>query len=375
MFDFSEDFLLDYLNESRKKFKLNRDDVFGGRLKLSILKKIDLLFKAGLEFYLDPSPILDKQSRSVFFRKSGLNVDLSLGAKQRVFEGEQLYATLRGLEHLTGQSTERTLPIFSIKDDPIGVALDVATIVAPPEVKPSNTKRDVLKIFVNRLGEAGIYVHEFIDQKNKIEKANIDGAFIAPNFIIIKRESDTQLISREIFTLAHEFGHYLLNEEEAEEVDQSDVLKEDERNDVERWCDMFAFHYLLGSHFDDFMSLQPLTADNDFQNKLIDDIYNRTGLSKRALFYNLHLQGKLSRLKYTTIKESLNEILEMRRQKAALELEQEKASGQKIIRIPKRIYSEKVRGLAESAYLSGLIEVTEFKHLTGYTFDRIKKSY
>ena len=63
-----------------------------------------------------------------------------------------------------------------------------------------------------------IMVFEFIETWNKKEKANIDGFYLKPNLIVLKRH---QSFSREIFTLAHELGHYLLDEEEIEEINYS----------------------------------------------------------------------------------------------------------------------------------------------------------
>ncbi|MBF2735019.1 MAG: ImmA/IrrE family metallo-endopeptidase [Betaproteobacteria bacterium AqS2] len=48
-------------------------------------------------------------------------------------------------------------------------------------------------------------------------------------------------MSREIFTLAHELGHYLLNRED---VDRHGFEKE--IRSEEGWCNEFAFHFVLG---------------------------------------------------------------------------------------------------------------------------------
>jgi hypothetical protein len=40
-----------FLNQGRKKI-LSERDVFGNQIKISILKKVDSLFKKGLEYYI-----------------------------------------------------------------------------------------------------------------------------------------------------------------------------------------------------------------------------------------------------------------------------------------------------------------------------------
>ncbi|MFX4971243.1 ImmA/IrrE family metallo-endopeptidase, partial [Acinetobacter baumannii] len=66
-----------------------------------------------------------------------------------------------------------------------------------------------MKNFISKFAENNILVFEFIETHNKKEKANINGFYLTPNVIVLKRNQKS--FSREIFTLAHELGHYLLN--------------------------------------------------------------------------------------------------------------------------------------------------------------------
>ena len=56
LYGMSKEQLLSYLNEGRKR-AFTLEDVSGDEIKVSLLKKIDDIFKRGLSFYLDFSPI------------------------------------------------------------------------------------------------------------------------------------------------------------------------------------------------------------------------------------------------------------------------------------------------------------------------------
>ena len=66
--------------------------LFGNQIKISILKKVDSLFKKGLEYYIDPKDLKESKEESIFFRKDTFNAELSFGAKQIIthFEEEKI---------------------------------------------------------------------------------------------------------------------------------------------------------------------------------------------------------------------------------------------------------------------------------------------
>ena len=53
-----------FLNQGRKKV-LSERDVFGNQIKISILKKVDSLFKKGLEYYIDPKDLKESKGEEV----------------------------------------------------------------------------------------------------------------------------------------------------------------------------------------------------------------------------------------------------------------------------------------------------------------------
>lgn len=65
--------------------------------------------------------------------------------------------------------------------------------------------------------------------------------------IVLKRHQIS--FRREIFTLIHELGHYLLNEEEIEELDYSNLARRD-LSAIEKWCNDFSYYFLIGEYAD-----------------------------------------------------------------------------------------------------------------------------
>ena len=149
---------------------------------------------------------------------------------------------------------ERKLPVVNTATEPREFAFEMRKMVLPLF---TNDKRTFLKNFINKLGEQNIFVFEFVDVGNKKDKANVDGFYIHPNAIVLRRMQKS--FSREIFTLAHELGHYLLDREEIEQVDVAAMSRPDVLvSEVERWCNTFAYFLLLGEDMAKVLDSIPL---------------------------------------------------------------------------------------------------------------------
>lgn len=242
LFSMSKDELLSSLNEGRKKL-VTIDDIYCDEIRISLLKRIDEIFHKGLPFYLDFSPIDISQKTKVFFRKSRFQSVLSIEDKRLVDSFESLKSLLDGYRTLTDTLTvEYQLHnSFTIDCNPKEVANNVRSILIPERIIKDH--REFLKEMIARLAEINVYVFEFVETWNKREKATIDGFYIDPNVIVLKRQKSYK---REIFTLAHEIGHYLLGVEDIEALDMSKVERNRASNNVERWCNDFAFYLIAG---------------------------------------------------------------------------------------------------------------------------------
>jgi hypothetical protein len=226
--------LLNIISEGLRN-PITKEDLYSKEIKVSILKKIDKVFNKGLNYYLDPNEPRHSKDASIFFRKDNFNSDLNIGAKKIVNQFEDLKISLSAISKLTDFNLERKFRIYNIQDNPLDVAFQVRESLYPSI--STNKLRDFLKLLINSFAESNIMVFEFVETWNKKDKANINGFFLSPNTIVLKRQQKS--FKREIFTLVHELGHFLLNEEEIEEVDYKSISK-NHLNKIELCCNEFA---------------------------------------------------------------------------------------------------------------------------------------
>ena len=190
--------LLLQINMGLKK-QIQANDLFGEEIEINHLKRIDKIFNKGLHYYLDENVPVRSDEASIFFRKERFISDLNLEARKVVNRFEELKISLEAISKLVDIRRERLLPIFSTRDDPEDVAHALSKQLYPA-FEPN--KRNFLKALIERFAEYNILVFEFIETWNKKVTANIDGFFLHPNVIVLKREQNA--FSREIFTLIHE---------------------------------------------------------------------------------------------------------------------------------------------------------------------------
>jgi Zn-dependent peptidase ImmA (M78 family) len=355
----SKDDLLSKINLGRKK-QLNDNDIFGDEIKVSYLKKIDEIFKKGLSYYLDPQNITKSNSESIFFRKDNFNAELNLEAKQIVNKFEEDKISFHTLAKLSDFKLNRKLKVFKITDNPKNVSNEVRNFLYPDFDK---NNKQFLKNFITKLAENNILVFEFIDHPNKKEKPNINGFYLSPDVIVLKRNQKS--FNREIFTLAHELGHYLLNKEEIDDNIDNEILHNHTLSVVERWCNDFAFYFLI-ANFDSTISyLEIATKDNDYHTDILRKISEHTHLSTIALYTRLLLNDKITPFNYKTITNYIFGRIKEREaiEKQKLELEKQKAidEGRKPMgAIAKPIISPLYLKTLQSAFYTGLINETDF---------------
>jgi len=334
------------------------EDVYRDHIPLKILKRVDRVFQKGLFYYADPTMPEKRKSVSVFFRKTTFGAELNLGSRQRVREFEDLKTRLNTISKLSDVTLKRKLPISKLSSNPREVAFALREQVLPAF---TDKKRDFLKNFINKLGEQNVFVFEFVDVSNKKEKANIDGFYLSPNAIVLKRIQKS--FSREIFTLAHELGHYLLNQEEIEEVDITKLSHLDVPiSAVEKWCNTFAYFLLLGEEKAELLDKTTVfNAQNDYGHEIVKRISKETNLSRLAIFTDLLIQKKLSYDSYVNIKEELEEQWQQRIARKALQKELDKINGIEVQgRNPQPIRAEIVKDVFSVALSSGVIGEQEY---------------
>ncbi len=287
------------------KNPITKEDVFGKEIQVSYLKRIDKIFEKGLHYYLDPKAPEKSKEASVFFRKQNFqNDELNLGAIKIVNQFEELKLSLSAIAKLSDLDFKRQIKKYSISDDPREIALRARKVLYP---KFDNNRRNFLKALISSFATKNIMVFEFIETWNKKDKANIDGFYLKPNMIVLKRH---QSFSREIFTLAHELGHYLLDEEEIEEINYSVYNKN--LSSIERWCNDFAFFFLAGNYASSMDTLEKASSSNDYHHEFIEKVSCQTHLSQLSLFTRLLYQGKISKSNYASVKDEFEEMFKKR---------------------------------------------------------------
>ncbi len=359
--------LLLSVSEGLKK-TLTKDDILSNEINVSHLKRIDKVFNKGLHYYLDPkSPEISKDA-SIFFRKNKFGTELNIGAKKLVNQFEEFKISLSAISKLAEMNIDRILPVFSVQDDPKVIAAKIREELYP-DFNP--IPKEFLRELISKFAEKNILVFEFVETWNKKEKANIDGFFLTPNVIVLKRQQSS--FRREIFTLIHELGHYLLNEEEIEELDISNFAN-NKLSVIERWCNDFAYYFLVGDYNKAFEQIDKADGTNDYQFELIGSISKHTHLSKIALFTKLLYQRKISQNDYNNIKADFDEKYRLRQEEDKKQRELDKLRGiQKGGSTPKPINSPLLISTIQTAFYEGVISEYDVCKILNLSPDKLEK--
>ena len=345
----SVDELLVMISEGLKK-PIQKEDILASEINLSYLKRIDKIFNKGLHFYLDPkSPEVSKDA-SIFFRKSKFGVDLNIGAKKIVNQFEEFKISLSAIAKLSELNIERRLPVYNIQQNPKIIAQELRKDFYP---EFNSIPKEFLRSLIGKLAENNVLVFEFVETWNKKEKANIDGFFLNPNVIVLKRQQIS--FRREIFTLIHELGHYLLNEEEVEQLEIQN-LANSKLSAIERWCNDFAYYFLVGEYSNIIENIDKVDSKNDYHFEIIEKISKQTHLSKIALYTRLLFQNKISQSTYNTIKSNLDDQFKAKQEDEKNRRELEKQRGIKPGgSTPKPINSPLLISTIQTAFYEGVI--------------------
>lgn len=367
LYKMTVDELLVLISEGLKK-PLTKDDVLTTEVNVSYLKRIDKVFNKGLHYYLDPKSPEVSQDASIFFRKTKFGTDLNIGAKKIVNQFEEFKISLSAISKLAELNIERILPIFTINQDPKTVAKQIRKELYP-DFNP--IPKEFLRALISALAENNILVFEFVETWNKKEKANIDGFFLNPNVIVLKRQQTS--FRREIFTLIHELGHYLINEEEIEEIEISN-LANNKLSAIERWCNDFAYYFLAGEFDKAFEEINEADGSNDYHFDLVESISKNTHLSQIALFTRLLFKKKITQNNYNTIKADFDEQYRIRQEEEKKQRELDKIQGiQKGGSTPKPMNSPLLISTIQTAFYEGVINEYEVCKTLNISPDKLDK--
>ena len=213
------------------------EDLFGSQVRLDRLICLEKVFGKGLGFFTLQRPLEADRKASILFRKKRFSCDLGYADRLLISKIEDQALILSAYCTLMDKSLTRKLKRRRKTESAQEVAYGVRDEIGI-RAEPYNSARRQLEYLIEALADSNIVVYEHLEKKGEDEKLNLAGFFLSPYTILIKRENQ---LSREIFTLAHELGHYLLAAEDIDEIDF-----EEEASVEERWCNEFAFHFILG---------------------------------------------------------------------------------------------------------------------------------
>lgn len=345
--------LLSLLNEGRKK-PINKMDITGDTIELALLKHIDKILGRGLNFYSDFSPLAQSANSSVFFRKSKFGTELNMESMRIVHKFEILKQTLDSYNKLSRLNVQADIAHYTIDYSPIEAARTVRRELYPGAI--SNVKKFLIAL-ISKCADHNIFVFEYIETWNKKEKTNIDGVYLQPNMIVLKHHKHYK---REIFTLAHELGHCILGEEEVEPVDMMAVERNVQLSEVERWCNDFAFHFIMGEEAEELNNIQKVNADHDYYMDYVAGLSARTHISRLAIFTRLFLENKMTFAHYNTVRANLAQEYKLRTEREKEQKEETKSFGM----APKPIISPLFLKTMQYAYFKGIVNEMAFcKHL------------
>lgn len=372
LYKLSIDSFLELLNKNLKRDLITKEglkDILDKKRGISInyLRRIDKIFSCGLTWVVGKGESPDKKRRSIFFRKEKFNADFNFYSKKVVTKYEDLKFQIEVLsKYVDFDLKDKIKERYSIKDSPIIVAEKMfnefniirRSLFVKGIIKNSKDDRTYLVNLIRILEELNIFVFEHLEVATKKEKVSFDGFFISPNIIVIKRQQ--KYLRREIFTLMHEFAHYLLKIEEVDDDDDDKLFVGD--NKVENWCHSFAYYFLLGDERELINKLEVANENNNFYKAEISNIYDKTKLSFKAIYTNLLFANKISRDNYKIIMNKINENMRENEIREKIEKDKNKDLGITVFAAPKPIISNIFKDLVVSNYFEGSINEPELRY-------------
>ena len=384
-------FLIDFYKISREKFleianagitatknKLTYEDFKEKEIKLSAIKKMDKVFQKGLAWYVDETPPLKSKNSSIFFRKQAFNTSLSLEDIKITNEFEEKRILTQILCKIIDREIKKKIKKFTENDKAIeAVALVKDQLTPAKKITWQDTKREgqdkeYLKYLCRELEKFDVFIFEYLENHNKKNKVSFNG-FYLKNTIVIKRQDN---VRREIFTLLHEFAHFLLDKEEIDE--EPEQTQNQQLYKIEKWCNDFAFQFLIANKKEYFETLNP-DPSNDFCKKEIQAITKETFINPIACYLNFYYEKKITQHVYNSKKREITvnyqKKLANEKEKRREQNEIKKATGQKNVFIPKPIKSHLFKSLVNQNFDNGLISDVDYCNYLGFSKNQKNKFF
>ena len=330
------------------KTEVKEEDLFSDRIQLRHLHKLQEVFGKSSVFFIMNGPPAGKKSDSVLFRKEGgINCELEYADRLLVSKMADEAIWLSSLCTLMDSKLKRKLPQYRISQNAARAAYDVRKQMQIPD-QSSNEARKHLQYLIECLGDHNIVVKEHVEYHNTKEKVNLAGFFLKPATIVIKRQAQ---LKREIFTLAHELGHYLLN---SEDIDGKQIFGQT-RSREETWCNEFAFHFILGKQKIDWLNAN---ASNLARSpRKTASFSEESHISRLAIYCHLAQTKAITWTEYQSIRARIDRQHEKNKQANQRESKKNRESGiSKPAGVARPIISPLEERIYIDAFFDGILE-------------------
>ena len=300
----TEERFLEILNKGtvKEKNKLSFDDLTN-KIEISRIKKVDEVFNKGLTWYISNKPVKEIKNSSIFFRKKDFNnKNLNLEDVKTItkFENKKINSSI--LSKNINFNLDRKLKIYTLKDNELDVANEIREKfnIAENKINFKRVENDLqyLKKLFKIIESFNVFVFEKYNTWNKKEKTTFEGLYLK-NMIVLDKQDN---IRREIFTLLHELGHHLLEEEEIDR-DVENSINDEKIRKIENWCNNFAFYFLLDEEINNYKNISFCDKKNNFNKKLIFNIVEKTYLNSMSIYTNLLINERIDKNDYVFLKE------------------------------------------------------------------------
>ncbi len=376
LYDVNKHDILEKINAKRKR-EFSESNVFCSNILLNALKALDkAFFKKGLSFYTNPQDIPRSGDTSLFFRKESFNSPLEFRDRMKISEIESSSQGLSAVVKLSGYKLpKRQLKTYDVRTNPQIVAQKIRDQVDFTKLNNCRDDRKYLNLMIQTFANLGIIVYEFIDRNHtKPDKAiSWEGVFLKPNTIAIKRQQNA--FKREIFTLAHELGHYLLD---SEEIDQSPFKKarEESLKDIENWCNAFAFAFILNEKTTTEEMYKKFDDQPDIHNAEIKKLSKDIHISRLAIYAHFLNEQKITWRAYESLRLSLKDEHNEKMLRDAEKREEDTRQGKiQFFSQPKPIHSNLEKRVYHYAFFEGTIEEMDIIKRFKPNIKQVKKGY
>jgi Zn-dependent peptidase ImmA (M78 family) len=277
--------LANEINKKKKSFNFDylKKIITGEKKPLfSDLEKLDSFLKRGLPFFLLND--IPKEDKILKYRKKSPNLNLSPSTEITLREYNYLREEISYLLTKKEISSKRKTKIYLLNDKPEEISSYFRNKFKFEDLEIEKKKpEDVFKFLRDKMEETNLFIFKNYVTSEKLDD-NLRGCVFLesslPPLILINSNDDK---NAEIFTLLHEFAHYLLNKEELD----TDEVSDNFLDPIEIWCNDFAYSFLIDSKIEKMENFTKENSQNLIEKNRLTELSKKYKVSKYAFMGNV----------------------------------------------------------------------------------------